>query len=346
MSAPLHLTPLPATLRAPLDALGRPLRDLRLSVIDACNFRCPYCMPADRIPDDHGLDAASRLSFDEIETLVRGFARLGVRKLRLTGGEPLLRKGMPDLVRRLARIDGIDDLALTTNGSLLAMQAQALRDAGLHRITVSLDALDADLFSTMSGGRGRVADVLAGIAAASTAGFAPIKFNCFVQRGVNESQVLPLADFAREHGHVLRFIEYMDVGTCNGWRRDAVVPSAELRDMLHARWPLRPLDPNYRGEVAARYAYADGRGEIGFVSSVTVPFCGDCHRARISADGTLYTCLFAAEGQPLRATLRQGEDALVDAVARAWTHRADRYSEIRGAATASRRHVEMYLVGG
>jgi cyclic pyranopterin phosphate synthase len=303
-------------------------------------------MPADRIPEDHGLDAASRLTFDEIETLVRGFARLGVRKLRLTGGEPLLRKGLPDLVARLSRIDGIDDLALTTNGSLLATHAQALREAGLHRITVSLDALDAGLFATMSGGRGRIEDVLAGIAAARAAGFAPIKLNCVVQRGVNESQLLPLAAFAREHGHVLRFIEYMDVGTCNGWRRDAVVPSAELRDLLHARWPLRPLDPNYRGEVASRYAYEDGQGEVGFVSSVTAPFCGDCHRARISADGTLYTCLFAAEGQPLRATLQRGEDALVDAVGKAWTRRADRYSEIRGAASASRRHVEMYLVGG
>jgi cyclic pyranopterin phosphate synthase len=351
MSAPLsnvsqRIAPSPDTTHAPHDALGRPLRDLRLSVIDACNFRCPYCMPADRIPDDHGLDAAARLSFDEIETLVRGFARLGVRKLRLTGGEPLLRKGLPDLVQRLSRIAGIDDLALTTNGSLLATHARALRDAGLHRITVSLDALDPAMFATMSGGRGRIDDVLAGIAAAKAAGFAPIKLNCVVQCGVNESQVLPLAEYAREHGHVLRFIEYMDVGTCNGWRRDAVVPSAELRDMLHARWPLRPLDPNYRGEVAARYAYTDGAGEIGFVSSVTAPFCGDCHRARISADGTLYTCLFAADGQPLRATLRRGEDALVDAVAQAWTRRADRYSEIRGAASASRRHVEMYLVGG
>ena len=185
----------------------------------------------------------------------------------------------------------------------------------------------------MSGGRGRIDDVLAGIAAAQAAGFSPIKLNCVVQRGVNEDQVLPLAAFAREHGHVLRFIEYMDVGTCNGWRRENVVPSAELRDRLHARWPLRALDPNYRGEVAARYAYDDGAGEVGFVSSVTVPFCGDCHRARVSADGTLYTCLFAADGQPLRALVRQGEDVVVDALAQAWTRRADRYSEIRGAAT-------------
>jgi cyclic pyranopterin phosphate synthase len=330
----------------PQDALGRPLRDLRLSVIDACNFRCPYCMPADRIPDDHGLDAASRLSFDEMETLVRGFARLGTHKLRITGGEPLLRKRLPELIARLAKIEGIDDLALTTNGSLLAPHANALREAGLHRLTVSLDALDPERFAAMSGGRGKLADVLAGLAAARAAGFERIKLNCVVQRGVNEDQVLPLAAFAREHGHVLRFIEYMDVGTCNGWRMEDVVPSAQLRDQLHARWPLRPLDPQYRGEVAARYAYADGGGEIGFVGSVTAPFCGDCHRARVSADGTLYTCLFAAEGRSLREALRQGEDALVEEVAQVWSRRVDRYSELRGAANAPKRHVEMYLVGG
>ena len=344
MSTPLPLSPDLAS--APHDLLGRPLRDLRLSVIDACNFRCPYCMPADRIAEDHGLDAASRLSFDEIETLVRAFVRLGTRKVRLTGGEPLLRKDLPTLVRRLAAIEGIDDLALTTNGSLLAKHAHALRDAGLHRITVSLDALDAGVFAAMSGGRGRIDDVHAGLAAATAAGFERIKLNCVVQRGVNEDQVLPLADFARMRGHVLRFIEYMDVGTCNGWRRDNVVPSAELRDRLHARWPLRPLDPQYRGEVASRYGYVDGAGEVGFVSSVSAPFCGDCHRARVSADGQLYTCLFASAGKPLRAAVRLGEDALVAAVADAWTRRADRYSEIRGAAGAPRRHVEMYLVGG
>jgi len=336
----------PASPVLPHDALGRPLRDLRLSVIDACNFRCPYCMPADRIPDDHGLDAASRLSFDEMETLVRGFARLGTHKLRITGGEPLLRKRLPELIARLAKIEGIDDLALTTNGSLLAPHANALREAGLHRLTVSLDALDPERFAAMSGGRGRLADVLAGLAAARAAGFERIKLNCVVQRGVNEDQVLPLAAFAREHGHVLRFIEYMDVGTCNGWRMQDVVPSAQLRDQLHARWPLRPLDPQYRGEVAARYAYADGGGEIGFVGSVTAPFCGDCHRARVSADGTLYTCLFAAEGRSLREALRQGEDALVEEVAQVWSRRVDRYSELRGAANAPKRHVEMYLVGG
>ncbi len=331
---------------SPVDALGRPLRDLRLSVIDACNFRCPYCMPADRIPEDHGTDAASRLDFDEIETLVRGFVRLGMSKLRLTGGEPLLRKHLPRMIERLAAIEGIDDLALTTNGSLLAKHATALRDAGLRRLTVSLDALDPDLFRTLSGGRGEVADVLAGIEAAERAGFAPIKLNCVVQRGVNDGQALALAERFRGTGHIVRFIEYMDVGTCNGWDRARVAPSAELRDAIHARWPLRPLDPNYRGEVASRYAFEDGQGEVGFVSSVSAPFCGDCHRARVSADGRLYTCLFAGEGADLRPALAQGEAAFAEHLAQLWSRRADRYSELRGGRNASRKHVEMFLIGG
>ena len=330
----------------PRDALARPLRDLRLSVIDACNFRCPYCMPADRIADDHGLDAASRLSFDEIETLVRGFARLGVRKLRLTGGEPLLRKRLPDLVARLAAIDGIDDLALTTNGSLLAAHAHALRDAGLKRITVSLDTLDPDAFRVLSGGRGELRAVLAGIEAATAAGFGPIKLNCVVQRGVNEGGIEALVSFARGHGHLLRFIEYMDVGTCNGWLRERVVPSADVRDRIAVQWPLRALDANYRGEVAERYAFADGGGEVGFVSSVSAPFCGDCHRARVSADGRLYTCLFAGEGHDLRPALAGGAAALADHAAALWSHRGDRYSEIRSQPQAPRKHIEMYLIGG
>jgi GTP 3',8-cyclase len=333
----------PANVR---DAQGRPLRDLRLSVIEACNFRCPYCMPAERVPDDYGFDAASRLSFEEIETLVRGFVRTGVTKLRITGGEPLLRKRLPELVARLARIDGLTDIALTTNGSLLAPHARALREAGLHRITVSLDALDPELFRTLSGGRGDIADVLKGIEAAQVAGFGPIKLNCVVQRNVNEREVLPLVEFAREHGHVMRFIEYMDVGTCNGWQRERVVPSAELRDRIDAQWPLRPLEAQYRGEVASRYGFVDGAGEVGFVSSVSEPFCGDCHRARVSADGRLYTCLFAAEGDDLRPLLAQGEQAVALRLAGRWARRADRYSELRGSPKASRRHVEMYLVGG
>lgn len=331
----------------PLDVRGRPLRDLRLSVIDACNFRCGYCMPADRIPDDHGMDSRMRMSFDEIETLARAFVRTGVRKLRLTGGEPLLRKRLPELVARLAVIPDLEDLALTTNGALLAGQAKALHDAGLRRITISLDALDDAVFSAMSGGRGRVRDTLAGIDAAVAAGFTRIKFNTVVQRGVNEDQVLPLVEHFRGSGHVLRFIEYMDVGTCNGWQRDQMVTSAELHDRIAARWPLRALEADYRGEVASRYAFQDGGGEIGFVSSVSEPFCGDCHRARVSADGRLFTCLFASEGTDLRAVLAQGEDALSEHVARLWSRRADRYSELRGSPTVSRRkHVEMYLIGG
>ncbi|HEY5970407.1 MAG TPA: GTP 3',8-cyclase MoaA [Pseudoxanthomonas sp.] len=341
------LSAVPQTPAWPMDTRGRPLRDLRLSVIEACNFRCGYCMPAERVPDDYGLDAASRLSFDEIETLVRGFARLGVGKLRLTGGEPLLRKRLPELVTRLATIPGIDDLALTTNGSLLAAQAQALHQAGLRRLTVSLDALDAELFRHLSGGRGEVAAVLAGIDAAMRAGFHSLKINCVIQRGVNEDQVLPLLEHFRGSGHVVRFIEYMDVGTCNGWQRDQVVTSAELRDRIAARWPIRPLDANYRGEVAARYRFEDGAGEVGFVSSISETFCGDCHRARVSADGRLYTCLFAAEGADLRGVLAEGELALAEHVAGLWSRRADRYSELRGEReTAKGKHVEMFLIGG
>ncbi len=329
------------------DRLGRPLHDLRLSVIEACNFRCGYCMPADRVPDDYGLGSEGRLSFAQIETLVRGFMQLGLRKLRLTGGEPLLRKHLPALVARLARIEGIEDLALTTNGTLLAAQAQALRDAGLHRLTLSLDAIDADVFRHMSGGRGEIRHVMAGIEAAERAGFGPLKLNCVVQRGVNDHQVLPLLRHFRGSGHVLRFIEYMDVGTCNGWRREQVVPSAELRDHIDVAWPLRPLEAQYRGEVASRYAFADGGGEVGFISSVSAPFCGDCHRARVSADGRLYTCLFAAEGADLRPALALGEDALAARVSTLWTQRGDRYSESRGArATSAGRHVEMFLIGG
>lgn len=337
--------PLDALAPAVLDRRQRPLRDLRLSLIDACNFRCGYCMPADRVADDHGLDSSTRLDFDQIEALVRGFARNGVTKLRLTGGEPLLRRGLPALVARLAAIPGIDDLAMTTNGALLARHAAALREAGLRRVTVSLDALEPGLFSRLSGGRGRIEDVLAGIDAAAAAGL-PVKLNCVIQRGVNEDQVLPLVAHFRGSGQVLRFIEYMDVGTCNGWRAGDVVPSVELRDRIHARWPLQALDARYRGEVASRYGFVDGAGEIGFVSSVSTPFCGDCHRARVSSDGQLYTCLFAERGHDLKPALAAGEDAVAETVATIWGRRADRYSELRDEAGSSRRHVEMFLVGG
>ena len=339
----MNAIPRPADL--PQDVLGRPLRDLRLSVIEACNFRCPYCMPADRVPEDHGLDAASRLSFDEIERLVRGFVRVGVRKLRITGGEPLLRRRLPDLIARLAAIDGLDDIALTTNGSLLAAQAQALREAGLRRVTVSLDSLDPAQFAALSGGRGMLDDVLRGIAAAQDAGFVRIKLNCVIQRGVNDDLALPLVAFARRHGHIVRFIEYMDVGTCNDWEHARVVPSSELRDRIHARWPLHPLGPQYRGEVATRHAFDDGAGEVGFVSSISEPFCGDCHRARVAADGRLYTCLFAAEGTDLRPSL--GDDrAFAERLADLWRGRVDRYSELRNGYARPRKRVEMFLIGG
>ncbi len=329
------------------DRYGRPLRDLRLSVIEACNFRCGYCMPADRVPDDYGLSAERRLDLSQMETLVRAFVALGVDKLRLTGGEPLLRRELPALVRRLAAIPGLHDLALTTNGVLLPRQAQALREAGLSRITVSLDALEPALFRRLSGERGEVAQVLAGIAAAERAGFGPLKINCVVQRGVNDDQVLPLLAHFRGSGHVLRFIEYMDVGSCNGWRRDAVVPSAELRARIHQRWPLHALAPHYPGEVARRHAFADGGGEVGFVSSVSEPFCGDCQRARVSADGQLYRCLFASQGLDLRPALQQGEAALVERVGQLWRARGERYSELRADAAPRRgKPVEMFLVGG
>jgi GTP 3',8-cyclase len=245
----------------------------------------------------------------------------------------------------LSAISGLDDIALTTNGSLLAPQVQALRDAGLRRLTVSLDALEPSLYRRLSGGRGDVARVLEGLAAAASAGFAPIKLNCVVQRGINDGEVVPLLERFRGSGHVLRFIEYMDVGNCNGWDAIRVVPSIELRDRIHARWPLRPVAPNYRGEVATRYAFEDGGGEIGFVSSISAPFCGDCHRARVSADGRLYTCLFAGEGSDLRPALAQGEEMVVERIAAIWSGRGDRYSELRGR-RASGRKVEMFLVGG
>ena len=331
---------------AATDTLGRPLRDLRVSVIETCNYRCPYCMPADATPEESALDRSRRLDFDQIETAVRAFVRLGVRKVRLTGGEPLLRKDLPRLVSRLAAIPGIEDLALTTNGSLLAARATALRDAGLQRLTISLDALDPVRFRELSGGRGELDDVLAGVAAAEAAGFTSIKFNAVIQRGVNEDQVLPLVEHFRGTAHVLRFIEYMDVGNCTGWRREDVLESRTLHERIHARWPLRALQPSYRGEVARRHGFVDGQGEIGFVSSVSQPFCGDCHRARLSADGQLFTCLFASRGADLREAIAQGDAALEARVASLWSRRADRYSELRGAPRRDPRRIEMFYIGG
>lgn len=347
MSRPIPLAVVPAV---PRDLRGRVLSDLRISVVDRCNFRCPYCMPEDQYPRDHEfLSKAERLRFEEVERLAGIFAGLGVHKLRLTGGEPLLRRDLPELVRRLAAIPGIDDIALTTNGSLLAANAEALRAAGLKRLTLSLDTLDPDTFRAMSGGRGDIAGVLAAIVAAERAGFGPLKINCVVMRGTNDGHVYGLLEHFRGSGHIVRFIEYMDVGTCNDWKRDLVVPSAELRARIADRWPLVELEPNHGGEVARRYAFADGGGEIGFISSVTEPFCGDCTRARLSADGKLYTCLFASSGHDLRGALRGGaSDAdMAGLIGAVWNARDDRYSELRSEATfAAREHVEMYAIGG
>jgi cyclic pyranopterin phosphate synthase len=347
MSGPIPLQ----VIDPPRDVMSRPLRDLRISVIDRCNFRCPYCMPEDQFADDAVfLSKSERLRFEEIERIARAFASLGVHKLRLTGGEPLLRRDLPQLVRMLRRIPGVEDLALTTNGVLLPRSAAALREAGLMRLTVSLDTLDPETFRKLSGGRGEITEVLAGIAAAEAAGFERIKLNCVVMRGVNDAQIIDLLERFRGTGHIVRFIEYMDVGTVNRWDGELVVPGAELIARIEKRWPLRALDPNYRGEVAERYEFADGGGEIGFISSVSQPFCGDCSRARLSADGKMYTCLFARDGHDLRSALRAGssDEALAEMIADHWTRRVDRYSERRAElrATDSGRKVEMFTIGG
>jgi cyclic pyranopterin phosphate synthase len=336
----------------PRDTLGRPIRDLRISVLDRCNFRCPYCMPETQYHADYQfLKRQELLSHEEIQRIASVAVGLGVSKLRMTGGEPLLDKKIPDLVARLSELPGVDDFALTTNGMLLAPIAQALADAGLQRITISLDSIDGQTFKNMSGNRGNLARVLQGIAAAEAAGLTPIKINVVVQRGVNDHQILDLLDHFRGSGHIVRLIEFMDVGNRNGWRVDQVVPSRELRDRIHDRWPLRAIGRRYPGEVANRYRYLDGNGEIGFISSITKPFCGACNRARLSADGVLYTCLFATTGVSLRKPLRDGaNDAeLADILSRIWLKRADRYSEFRRPEVVEQpllSKIEMYRMGG
>jgi cyclic pyranopterin phosphate synthase len=317
---------------APLDRFGRGVRDLRLSVTDRCNFRCPYCMPRAVFGPGYDFAAPSALlTTEEQVRLVGVFATLGVTKVRLTGGEPLLRPDLERLVRGIAAVRGIDDIALTTNGSLLASRAMSLREAGLRRVTVSLDSLDPTVFAEMTDSRVPLATVLEGIAASRAAGFDPIKLNAVVRRGVNDDGVLDLARYARRNGHTLRFIEFMDVGTTNGWRSADVVPSAEIVARIAARYPLEPLPPLTPGEVARRWRYADGGGEIGVISSVSEPFCTDCTRARVTATGELFTCLFAAHGRDLRALLRSDadDDALRDAIAGTWSARTDRYSQLR-----------------
>ena len=336
----------------PRDSFSRPMRDLRISVMDRCNFRCPYCMPRETFHEQYRfLGSQERLSFAEIVRLARLFVQLGVRKLRLTGGEPLLRANLPDLIGDLTAIAGVEDVALTTNGVLLGRYAAELKAAGLQRVTVSLDSLDPQVFARMSGGFGGVEQVLEGIEQARRAELTPIKVNAVVQRGVNDDTVLGLLEHFRGTGVVVRFIEYMDVGNRNHWRSELVVPSKELAARIGARWPLTPLAPTYRGEVAERYAYTDGGGEVGFISSVSQPFCGNCTRARLSSDGVLYSCLFATHGSSLRDALRggAGDEVLLEQIRSTWLKRADRYSEQRAqlsAAAHEQRKVEMFYIGG
>ena len=337
-----------------LDATGRPLRDLRISVTDRCNFRCAYCMPGDLYGEQYRFLLRDEiLSFEEVERLARLFVSLGATKLRVTGGEPLLRHQLPKLIDRLAAIDGVEDLALTTNGYLLAERAQPLKNAGLRRVTVSLDSLDEDVFKRMTGRNFGPDRVLAGIDAAQRVGLTPVKINCVVQRGVNDHTFVDLARRFRGTGSIVRFIEFMDVGTRNAWDLEQVVTAAEIVERIHAEFPLAPADRNYRSEVTSRHVYQDGSGEIGVIASVTGPFCSDCSRARLTAAGSLVTCLFASGGRDLKTPLRQGaSDAeLLEIIREVWTRRSDRYSEERTANTAGvragdRSRIEMYEIGG
>ena len=346
MNAPLTAAPAPAV--AQRDRLGRPLRDLRISVTDRCNFRCVYCMPKETFGKDYQfLERSALLSFEEITRIARLFTRLGVEKIRLTGGEPLVRRNLEQLIGQLALIPGLD-LTLTTNGSLLAKKAQALHAAGLKRITVSLDSLDDAVFKAMNDVDFPVARVIEGIDAAAAAGFAPVKVNMVVKRGLNEHSILPMARFFRERGHILRFIEYMDVGATNGWRMDDVVSAREIVDIISREMPLEPAVANYSGEVAERWRYKDGGGEIGVIASVTQAFCRDCTRARISTEGQLYTCLFATSGHDLRGLIRGGanDDEILERIGSVWSAREDRYSEIRGLNTVPLKKIEMSYIGG
>jgi cyclic pyranopterin phosphate synthase len=331
-----------------MDTLGRPLKALRISVTDRCNFRCTYCMPKEVFGPDHPfLPREELLSFEEITRLARIFVGLGVTKLRLTGGEPLLRREFPALVRMLAAVPGLEDLALTTNGTLLPGLAPALKAAGLRRLTVSLDTLRPERFRAISDTDLPLDRVLAGIEAARSAGLGPVKLNCVLKRGANDDEILELAAFAREGGHILRFIEFMDVGTTNGWRMDAVVSAGDVHALIDARWPLEPLEDG-QGAVARRWRYRDGQGELGLVASVTAPFCRGCDRARLSAEGRLYTCLFAGQGLDVRSFLRgRHSDAdLAALLAFHWKRREDRYSELRRGATPGLPRVEMSRIGG
>jgi GTP 3',8-cyclase len=336
----------------PLDRLARPLHDLRISVMDRCNFRCPYCMPKEQFHENYQfLRSRERLSFDEILRLSKIFASLGVKKLRLTGGEPLLRANLAELIGDLSGVAGIEDIALTTNGALLAKHAIDLRANGLKRITVSLDTLDKEIFARMSGGFGALEQVLGGIDAAIAAGLTPVKVNAVIERGVNDHVALDLVEHFRGLPVIVRFIEFMDVGNRNHWRPEMVVPSRELAARIHERWPMHPVSQNYRGEVAQRWQFDDGGGEVGFISSVSQPFCGACSRARLSSEGKFYTCLFATQGTDLRAPLRDGADdaELLRIIRGVWTGRTDRYSDLREQLRRGEpetKRIEMYYIGG
>ena len=331
------------------DTLGRALQELRVSVIDRCNFRCTYCMPEDSL-QGRGvfLPLAKLLTDHEIADLVRAFVGLGVRKLRITGGEPLVRPGLPGLISHLAAIDGLDDIAMTTNGVLLPRLAQDLADAGLGRITVSLDSMDQAVLHAMSGGRARLDEILGGIEAATKAGFGPLKINTVVQRGVNDHTIMELLAHFRGTGHTVRLIEYMDVGNSNHWQLDQVLPSATWVERINEVWPIEPTGQARPSETARRYHYLDGAGEIGFISSISEPFCGGCSRGRLTADGIFYTCLFASKGTNLMPLVRQQHDveSLTQRLRDIWERRDDRYSEERGSPSASSEKVEMYKIGG
>jgi cyclic pyranopterin phosphate synthase len=331
-----------------LDTMARPLKDLRISVTDRCNFRCRYCMPREVFDDFEYLGRDQLLTFEEITIVANAFAELGINKIRLTGGEPLMRKNLPALVEMLSAIEGIDDIAMTTNASLLSRHAVALRDAGLDRLTISLDSINTEVFDAMTDSPFGVPDVLEGIAAAEAAGFGEIKINAVVQRGVNDHTLLETAEHFRGTPHILRFIEYMDVGTTNGWAMDQVVTGAEIVDAIATRWPVEPTDPNYLGEVAKRYRYTDGQGEIGVITSVSAPFCDSCTRARLSAEGSIYTCLFASGGTNLNKAIKQGHglEELKGLIASVWLRREDRYSQIRSDHTTDWQKVEMSFIGG
>lgn len=331
------------------DKFNRPLRDLRISVTDRCNFRCVYCMPKEIFgPDYPFLSQSELLTFDEIGRLAALLSELGVRKIRLTGGEPLLRPRLERLVEQLASIPGLSDISMTTNGSILAKKAEALSQAGLNRVSVSLDALDQQVFSAMNDVDFEVERVLAGIEAAAAAGLNPIKINMVVKRGVNDGEILPMVRHFRGSGHILRFIEYMDVGNTNGWRMEEVLPAAQVVEMINQEFPIEPIEENYRGEVANRYRFLDGSGELGIIASVTQPFCADCTRVRLSADGRIYTCLFAANGHDLKSPLRAGADdhALRQRIVDIWSRRSDQYSELRSQGNEQRNKVEMHFIGG